>query len=158
MVKALDNFILTEANLQGIHYPTNVSYIKKEEESEDSQYLGAFVLDPIPGFYEKVYDLDFKSLYPNIIRTFNISPDSRLLKPIKGLDLIQTPGVEIDGIIRGRCYFDDEKQGVIPKKIKLLLDERSKIRPEQKAYPKDSQEWRDLNVKQLVVKELAKVS
>jgi DNA polymerase elongation subunit (family B) len=157
MVKALDNFILAEGNRQGIHYPTNENYLKTmtmKDEEEEPQYLGAFVLDPVAGYYEKVYDLDFKSLYPNIIRTFNISPDSRLDK-MEGLDLIETPGVEIDGVIRGKCYFDDTQEGVVPKKIKLLLDEREKIRKEQKKFSKDSQEWRDLNVKQLVVKELA---
>lgn len=154
MVKALDNFILSEANKQGIHYPTNASYITKEDIDDESQYLGAFVLDPIPGYYENVYDLDFKSLYPNIIRTFNISPDSKM-KKIAGIDLIETPGVTIDGIVRGKCYFDDDQQGVIPKKIALLLEERAKIRTEQKKAKKNSQEWRDLNVKQLVVKELA---
>lgn len=153
MVKALDNFILSEANKQRIHFPTNRNYTE-DIEGVGSQYLGAFVLDPVPGYYEKVYSLDFKSLYPNIIRTFNISPDSRM-KKIAGLDLIETPGIEVDGEIRGKCYFDDEKQGIIPGKIDLLLEERAKIRKAQKEYKKDSQEWRDLNVKQLVVKELA---
>ncbi len=154
MVKALDNFVLSEANSQGIHYKTNEAYLKEYEENENpEEYLGAFVLDPIPGYYRDVYDLDFKSLYPNIIRSFNISPDT-LSPRINGLDLIKTPGVEIDGKIRGECYYDP-KQGVIPKKIRLLLEEREKIRSEQKKHKKDSVEYRDLNVKQLVVKELA---
>ena len=152
-VKAIDNFLLSEGNKQKIHFPTNESFISRDDD-EEIPYLGAFVLDPTPGFYSEVYDLDFKSLYPNIIRTFNISPDSRIGK-INSIPLIETPGMEIEGVVRGKCYFDDTIQGIIPKKIKILLDERAEIRTKQKEFKKDSQEWRDLNVKQLVVKELA---
>ncbi|MEQ8262105.1 DNA polymerase II [Pseudohaliea sp.] len=35
---------------------------------------GGFVLDSRPGLYRHVLVLDFKSLYPSIIRTFNIDP------------------------------------------------------------------------------------
>ncbi len=35
---------------------------------------GGFVLDSVPGIYEHVLVLDFKSLYPSIIRTFCIDP------------------------------------------------------------------------------------
>ncbi|MDZ7684083.1 MAG: DNA polymerase II [Gammaproteobacteria bacterium] len=35
---------------------------------------GGYVLDSKPGLYEHVVVLDFKSLYPSIIRTFNVDP------------------------------------------------------------------------------------
>ncbi len=35
---------------------------------------GGYVMDSIPGLYDDVLVLDFKSLYPSIIRTFNIDP------------------------------------------------------------------------------------
>jgi DNA polymerase-2 len=35
---------------------------------------GGYVLDSRPGLYENVIVLDFKSLYPSIIRTFNVDP------------------------------------------------------------------------------------
>jgi len=35
---------------------------------------GGYVMDSIPGLYENVLVLDFKSLYPSIIRTFKIDP------------------------------------------------------------------------------------
>lgn len=150
MVKAIDNFLLIEANKNDIHYPTNENYIEYDE-SPREEYLGAFVLNPTPGLYNEVYDLDFKSLYPNIIRTFNISPDT---VTDKSKNVISTPGIVIDGVTRGK-YSYTKDQGVIPRKIKLLLDERAKIRSKQKNLDKRTREWKDLNVKQLVVKELA---
>lgn len=35
---------------------------------------GGYVMDSVPGLYENVLVLDFKSLYPSIIRTFKIDP------------------------------------------------------------------------------------
>jgi len=35
---------------------------------------GGYVMDSLPGLYENVLVLDFKSLYPSIIRTFHIDP------------------------------------------------------------------------------------
>lgn len=35
---------------------------------------GGYILDPVPGIHENVLVLDYKSLYPSIIRTFKIDP------------------------------------------------------------------------------------
>ncbi len=37
------------------------------------KYLGAIVLEPIPGVYPNVYVVDFASLYPSIIKRWNLS-------------------------------------------------------------------------------------
>ena len=50
----------------------------RSEESKDGQYAGAFVKEPRVGYYEGVSAFDFASLYPSIMRQFNISPDSYL--------------------------------------------------------------------------------
>jgi DNA polymerase elongation subunit (family B) len=41
-------------------------------------FTGAFVKFPMPGLYEWVYSLDLQSLYPSIIMSLNISPDTKL--------------------------------------------------------------------------------
>lgn len=43
-------------------------------------FTGAYVKDPIRGKYDWVYDLDLTSLYPSIIMTLNISPESKVMK------------------------------------------------------------------------------
>ncbi len=40
---------------------------------------GGYVMDSLPGLYENVIVLDFKSLYPSLIRTFKIDPLARIL-------------------------------------------------------------------------------
>lgn len=49
-------------------------YQKDKEKSE--QYTGAFVKQPVVGKHKAVACFDFASLYPSIMRQFNISPDS----------------------------------------------------------------------------------
>jgi DNA polymerase elongation subunit (family B) len=48
------------------------------EEAPSNDFAGAFVKDPIPGLYEWVFDEDMASLYPSIIRTLNISPETKV--------------------------------------------------------------------------------
>ena len=49
---------------------------RREDSEKNSQYAGAFVKEPIVGYYEGVSAFYFASLYPSIMRQFNISPDA----------------------------------------------------------------------------------
>jgi len=41
-------------------------------EADEERYVGAHVIEPVPGYYERVVPLDFSSLYPSIIIAYNI--------------------------------------------------------------------------------------
>jgi DNA polymerase-2 len=65
-VASFDNLYLPRLHRSGFVAPTA---------SENHMASpGGFVLDSLPGMYEHVLVLDFKSLYPSIIRTFFIDP------------------------------------------------------------------------------------
>jgi DNA polymerase-2 len=53
---------------------------------------GGHVLEPTAGLHPNVWVFDFKSLYPSVIRTFNIDPLSYVVQPGPNEDLIETPG------------------------------------------------------------------
>ncbi len=53
---------------------------------------GGYVLEPTAGLHRNVWVFDFKSLYPSVIRTFNIDPLSYVENPSPDEDLIETPG------------------------------------------------------------------
>jgi len=53
---------------------------EKKKPLEESEFAGAFVMPPNPGYYEYVACYDFASMYPNIQIQFNISPDAYLGK------------------------------------------------------------------------------
>jgi len=49
-------------------------------DNNEEKFIGAYVKDPIVGKYEWIYDLDLTSLYPSIIMTINISPETKIGK------------------------------------------------------------------------------
>ena len=51
----------------------------------DNKFSGAYVKEPQTGRHEWLYDLDFTSLYPSIIMSLNISPETKVGK-INGWD------------------------------------------------------------------------
>ena len=57
-----------------------------KESIKDTKYEGAFVKQPIVGYYSGVSAFDFASLYPSVMRQFNISPDS-FIEMIPTLDV-----------------------------------------------------------------------
>ena len=67
-VAAFDYLYLPRLHRAGFVAPT----VGTSEEAAQSP--GGYVLDSIPGLYSNVVVLDFKSLYPSIIRTFRIDP------------------------------------------------------------------------------------
>ena len=84
---------------------------------------GGYVMDSIPGLYKNVLVLDFKSLYPSIIRTFKIDP----MGLIEGL-LSNNPAQQIKGF--DGAYFSREKH-FLPDIIKSLWLERDKAKIEK---------------------------
>jgi DNA polymerase-2 len=65
-VASFDNLYLPRLHRRG--------YVAPNASSEHVHSPGGFVLDSAPGIYDHVLVLDFKSLYPSIIRTFCIDP------------------------------------------------------------------------------------
>ena len=90
-------------------------------------YQGAFVMQPVPGLYEDVVMLDYRSLYPSIIIAKNIAPSS--------LNLgggYQTPEI---GNQKRVYHFDDGKHAFIPQVIKDIVVRRGRIKEILKQEP-----------------------
>jgi DNA polymerase elongation subunit (family B) len=49
-------------------------------DNDEEKFIGAYVKEPIVGKYDWIYDLDLTSLYPSIIMTLNISPETKVGK------------------------------------------------------------------------------
>jgi DNA polymerase elongation subunit (family B) len=50
----------------------------KKHSDKSEQYVGAYVMKPIPGMYEWVVSFDVTSLYPSIMRTLNMGIENKL--------------------------------------------------------------------------------
>jgi DNA polymerase-2 len=87
-IASFDFVYLTELEKQNIVAPT----VRSDDSRVYAAQQGGHVLEPVTGLHRNVWVFDFKSLYPNIIRTFNIDPLSYVATPSPGEDLIETPG------------------------------------------------------------------
>ena len=47
------------------------------DDNDEEGFVGAFVKEPTPGLYEWIYSLDLQSLYPSVIMSLNISPETK---------------------------------------------------------------------------------
>lgn len=140
-----------------------VPYSKQENPNDTStekqHYHGGLVLTPTPGLYPKVYTLDFKSLYPSIMKTCNVGHET--LRYENDGDCIINPGTltieRKDGALRP-TYFIKEKS-TINKSISELLLKRKEYKKKKLQMIEDGTnhgpEW-DLAVSnEIVVKEVA---
>jgi DNA polymerase elongation subunit (family B) len=79
LYKAASPVAVTEAlmarKMAEMNRKIGVDY-NQEDNKKDGKYAGAFVKQPLVGYYSGVSAFDFASLYPSVMRQFNISPDA----------------------------------------------------------------------------------
>jgi len=109
-------------------------------------YMGGFVKEPIAGLHENIAVLDFRSLYPSIIATFNISPET-LNCPCGREKSYQVPGRDY--------WFCKEKRGFVSQVIEQLIQKRAELKEKMKKTGKDTLEYRILDNRQLSLKIVA---
>lgn len=71
------------------------NYLKKQnlycestkKEHAGGEYMGAFVKQPVPNVYKWIVSFDLNSLYPSLIRQFNISPEKIYSEPERNMFL-----------------------------------------------------------------------
>ncbi|HPM21254.1 MAG TPA: DNA polymerase domain-containing protein [Thermotogota bacterium] len=76
----IDGAILSYLKLNNLVAPN------KKRDNIKTTFEGAYVKPPTPGLYPFVYDLDLTSLYPSIIMSLNISPETKVGKVLNYID------------------------------------------------------------------------
>lgn len=95
----------------------------------DIKSPGGFVMDSRPGLYDSILVLDFKSLYPSIMRTFKIDP----MGLIEGLKAEKSPQkMEAIAGFNGGC-FDREKH-CLPDLITMLGEQRDQAKKDNNQH------------------------
>ncbi len=116
--------------------PDNKEMIKRRAK----RFEGAFVFQPKPGLYQRIAVFDFRSLYPTIITSHNISPETFNAKS-KASKQIKVPN--------GDDYFSNEKQGFLSRALDEIITKRIMIKREIK----DIKERDSFNFKLLYARE-----
>ncbi|MBI5354827.1 MAG: ribonuclease H-like domain-containing protein, partial [Candidatus Aenigmarchaeota archaeon] len=113
------------------------------EERRGLRYEGGFVREPIPGLHEKISVMDFKSLYPSLIVSYNIDPAT--------LNCSCCDSERIPGFDR---WFCTKKTGFIPGVIKELVEKRTELKKKLKDA-KSPSEKTSINNRQYALKIIA---
>jgi DNA polymerase II len=87
-IASFDFLYLTELERRCVVAPS----VRANDSRVHAAQQGGHVLESEAGLHRNVWVFDFKSLYPSIIRTFNIDPLSYVEHPSPDADLIATAG------------------------------------------------------------------
>ena len=98
--------------------PSNDEIMKRRLQT----YKGAFVFEPMPGLYKNIVVFDYRSLYPTIISSHNISPGTMNCSCCEGeAKLVPMEDGE-------KIWFCKKKKGFIPALIEDLITRRMRIK------------------------------
>ncbi|PIY49508.1 MAG: hypothetical protein COZ05_00190 [Armatimonadetes bacterium CG_4_10_14_3_um_filter_59_10] len=93
---------------------------------------GGLVYQPVPGFHENVAEIDFASMYPALMVSYNISPET--------VGCSCCPHNRLPEIGYTVC---DRREGLVPKTLRPLLDKRADYRRMKKeaSTPEETQKY-----------------
>lgn len=137
----IENFLLREFNKEGYVFPCKPDQgeVSRREGMRKKELKGGYVIEPEKNLHPNIVVFDFKSMYPSIIRTFNICPTT-LIKDFMPGDpnhkSIKSPS--------GASFVPRElRYGIIPRILERLVKQRSSIK-------KKIDETEDVNVKRVL--------
>ncbi len=135
----VDSYLIRQAHAIGELVPS------KTEQSLFT-YRGATVLEPETGLHENVVVLDFASMYPSLMKKYNLSPDT-LVKTNE-----QMPEDSVHVIPELGHRFLREPDGFYKIALTTLIDERAKVRTEIADLPSHSTLYRVLKERERALK------
>ena len=120
--------------------------IPRRVEQPYRPYAGGLVLKPKPGLHDNIAVLDFKSMYPNIMIRYNLSPDTYVApdEPEPPSGVYEAPEV--------KHRFRKAPPGFYKEALTYLIEVRNKIRLEMKALSPSTVEYSILDARQKAVK------
>ena len=140
-----ENYLLREAFERKKLSRNRPSQKKRSKRDREQAYTGGFVYTPEEGLYEDVAVFDFRSLYPTVMVSHNISPE------MLGLE-----GCEEEFEIEELGYsFCQDQQGFFPELVEDLVSSRYDIKEEMKSLQESSEEYNSLYSRQQAQKILA---
>ena len=110
---------------------------------ETETYLGGFVFPPVKGIHKNVASLDFSAMYPSIMITYNISPDT-VCKDCSEKCYPPAPDV-------GHC-FKKSPEGFFTRILRSLVQHRSALKKKLALTDKKDESYKILDMRQKTIK------
>ncbi|MEM5801519.1 MAG: DNA-directed DNA polymerase [Candidatus Aenigmatarchaeota archaeon] len=120
----VEHFLMRKSAQDNRIIPNMPKYDEIESRRQLPAYTGAIVIEPKTGLHENILVFDFQSLYPTIIVTHNISPET--------LNCGHTECRLKNSVPNGKNYFCLQQKGFIPKHLEEIIYERRKVKEELK--------------------------
>ena len=141
----VESYLTKKAHQKNIIIPNQPKFeeIKKRKEFT---YPGGYVKEPIGGLHRNIAIVDFRSLYPSIIATFNISPET-LNCPCCKKEGYHAPGTHY--------WFCKKRRGFVSEVIEELIRKRWDIKEEMKKIKEGTLKYSLLDDRQHVMKIIA---
>ncbi len=132
--------------------PTDSEMERRNKKRKEEALKGGLVLEPDKGLHTDscIAVLDFKSLYPSIMSTYNICPSTLLEGEPEEHDLDEEDVHEAPS--GGYFVKRDIRKGILAKTVEDLIDARSEVKKEMNEVKDDEEEYNRLDAKQLAVK------
>lgn len=150
----VEGYLLRMGRAKGIRFRTNWT------KAESDAFEGAYVMEPTrKGILHNVHVADFAGMYPSIIQTWNISPETvradvvteedAASRPayLKHLPLKKYPLPADVCTVPGGCCFSTTTTGLIPLAIGELKSKRKYWADMKASLPPGTPEWHDADRK-----------
>ena len=141
----VESYIIDEAIKRNFIIPTRPTGAELYAR-DNSPIEGAYVKVPDPGVYNNIAVFDFRSLYPSIIVSHNISPDTFNCSCCSEEESFISP--------EGH-RFCKKKKGLIPEILRKILIHRKNLKIQLKSLDKNSEEYVYTYARQYAFKILA---
>jgi DNA polymerase elongation subunit (family B) len=127
-----DGFLLALGASNNFRFP-NKPYF--EEDQMPEAFAGAFVMEPTRvGLFEDVHVCDFAGLYPSIMRSWNMSPDTL----VHGM---RSSAVPVCKLPDRDVKFRTDKRGMFPLALDQIVAQRAEYTKRADAAEPGSDEW-----------------
>jgi DNA polymerase elongation subunit (family B) len=143
--------LMRKAHEAGEISPNRPKYEEVLKRRKYPPYTGGYVHTPKEGLHDKIALFDFKSLYPSITITHNISPETLDCTCCRGKsEKERVPGSE--------HYYCKSRRGFIPAIIEELVNSRMEIKKRMRREKPGTLVYRSLDNRQNALKILANSS
>ena len=119
----VESYFIRKAVEDNLLIPNRPKTEEIERRRLQPPYKGAIVIEPKKGIHSNLVVLDFRSLYPSLIVTFNIDPWTFNFSPCK--HKVKVP--------EHNYYFCNDSPGFIPRHLKYLIDKRKELKQKLKS-------------------------
>ena len=172
--KYLDGAAIVDLKRNGFVAP-NKQFRFIEEETIADALAGAYVKAPVPGLYKWIYDLDLTSLYPSIIMTLNISPETKVgvIKNWNQECMLRDDATQVEfadgsyvqnikqwlvdnnySVASNGTVYRNDQRGFLPTILEKWFDERVIFKDKRDTFEVGSEEYKFYDALQLTQKVL----